>query len=106
MSALIQRVVIGVLTAAVVLAAGQASARDRDKDHDAARSAVERGELRPLADILAGLRGKLPGEVAGVEIERKDGRWVYEFRLVNGKGELFKAYVDGRSGELERIRQR
>ncbi len=43
-------------------------------ERDDMRHAVERGEIRSLADILAALRGKLPGEVAGVEIERKNGR--------------------------------
>ncbi len=41
---------------------------------------VERGETRPLADILAALRGKLPGEVIHVEIERHNGEWLNEFR--------------------------
>jgi uncharacterized membrane protein YkoI len=106
MSSLVQRVAIAILSAGVILSAAQAVADSRSKDHDAVRRAVERGELRPLADILASVRGKLPGQIAGVEIEHKDGRWVYEFRLVNDKGQLFKAYVDGRSGEIERIRQR
>ena len=59
-------------------------ARGRRKhDQDAARQAVERGEIRPLADILAAIRGKLPGEVVGVEIEQKNGRWLYEFRVAD-----------------------
>ncbi len=46
-------------------------ARADPQDHDAVRLAVERGEAQPLAEILAKVRAKLPGEVAGVEIERK-----------------------------------
>jgi uncharacterized membrane protein YkoI len=78
----------------------------RDEDRDAVRLAVERGEVRPLADIVAGVRGKLPGEIVGVEVEREDGRWMYEFRVVDGKGRLFEAYVDAKSGEIERIKEK
>ena len=95
-----------IMTAGVILSATPVIVDSRERDHDVARAAVELGELRPLTEILSGIRGKLPGDIAGVEIEHKGGRWIYEFRLVNDKGQLFKAYVDGRSGEIERIRER
>ena len=72
------------------------------RDHDAVRRAVKAGEIRSLTDILNAIRDKLPGEIVGVEIERKNGRWVYEFRVVDGKGRLFEVHVDARSGEIER----
>lgn len=75
-------------------------------DHDAVRQAVEGGEIRSLSDILDTVRGKLPGEIAGVEIERKNGRWLYEFRAVDSKGRLFEVYVDAKSGEIERIKEK
>jgi len=97
------------LAAAVLLAAAPrpAAARDNDEHHrDEVRRAVEAGEIRSLADILNAVRGKLPGEVAGVEIEQKDGRWRYEFRVVDGQGRLFEVYIDARSGEIERIKEK
>jgi len=75
-------------------------------DQDAARQAVESGEIRPLADILHAVRGKLPGEVVGVEIESKNGRWLYEFRVLDGKGNLFEVYVDARTGEIDRTKEK
>lgn len=75
-------------------------------DQDAVRQAVETGEIRALADILDAVRGKLPGEVVGVEIESKNGRWVYEFRVLDGKGRLFEVYVDARSGEIDRTKEK
>jgi uncharacterized membrane protein YkoI len=86
--------------------APSAMAKADPHDHDAARRAVERGEIRPLAEILATLRGRLPGQIAGVEIERKAGRWLYEFRVVDGKGRLFEVYVDARTGEIDRIKEK
>jgi uncharacterized membrane protein YkoI len=93
-----------VLAAGVFLSAASSQADPRDLD--AVRRAVERGEIRPLADILAAIRGKLPGEVAGVEIEQKNGRWLYEFRVVGSTGRLFEVYVDGRTGEIDRIKEK
>ena len=57
-------------------------------------------------DILNEIRGKLPGEIVGVEIERKNGRWVYEFRAIDGKGRLFEINVDARSGEIEGVKEK
>ncbi|MEY9884660.1 PepSY domain-containing protein [Bradyrhizobium sp. USDA 329] len=95
------------LLAGVLLASVPAAASDHDRGApDAVRRAVEAGEIKSLADILVSVRGKLPGEVAGVEIEREHGRWIYEFRLVDDKGRLYEAYVDARSGEIERIKEK
>jgi uncharacterized membrane protein YkoI len=78
----------------------------REHDHDAIRTAVERGEVRPLAEIVPAVRGKLPGEIVGVKAERKENHWVYEFRVVDGKGRLFEAYVDARTGEILRLKEK
>jgi uncharacterized membrane protein YkoI len=95
------------LLAGVLLAPAPAAASDHDRGApDAVRRAVEAGEIKSLADILASLRDKLPGQVAGVEIERERGRWIYEFRLVDDKGRLYEAYVDARSGEIERVKEK
>jgi uncharacterized membrane protein YkoI len=100
----LQTILFWLALAATVAPAGGARADSRD--HDAVRTAVERGEIRPLVDILAIVRAKFPGQVTGVEIERKARRWVYEFRIVDAKGRLFELYVDARTGEIERIKEK
>ncbi len=94
--------------AAVALAATTAGlpARAEPHDQDKVRQAVTSGEIRPLADILGAVRDKLPGEVTGVEIERKNGRWLYEFRVFDRAGRLFEVYVDAQSGEIERVKEK
>lgn len=107
--ALASRISAVVFAAAALLASGQvpASARDRDDlQRDEVRRAVEAGEIRSLADILQAVRGKLPGEVAGVKVEHEHGRWRYEFRVVDGQGRLFEVYVDASSGEVERVKEK
>jgi uncharacterized membrane protein YkoI len=76
------------------------------RDHDEARRAVEVGEVRPLAEILNIVRGKLPGEIVRVNMERQHNLWVYEFRMVDSKGRLFEVYVDARTGEIKRIKEK
>lgn len=92
------------ILAAALLAAGWVPAFARD--HDDARRAVEAGEIRPLADILSAVKGKLPGDVVGVKLEREAGAWMYELRVVDGKGRLFEIHVDAKSGEVERTREK
>lgn len=98
----------GLMALLLVLAgpAADAVADGRKDDQDAARQAVERGEIKPLADILAAIRGKLPGDVVGVEIERKRDRWYYEFRVADPKGRLFEVYVNAQNGAIDRIREK
>jgi uncharacterized membrane protein YkoI len=88
---------------AVALAVPMAA---KARDHDEAHRAVERGEMRPLAEILTDIRGKLPGDVVRVEIERENGVWYYEFRTVDAQGRLFEVLVDGRTGEINRIKEK
>ena len=100
----LHRVCALILAAALVVAGSGAPAFARD--HDDARRAVEAGEIRPLADILNAVKGKLPGEVVGVRLEREAGAWMYEFRVVDEKGRLFDIHVDARSGEVERTKEK
>ena len=93
----------GLLIAA--LAGAPAHADKRERDHDAVRIAVERGEIKPLAEILAQRARQLPGDIAGVEIERETAAGS-TFRVVDTKGRLFEAHVDGKSGEIERIKEK
>ena len=94
------------VVAGTMFAAGLAYADDNEHDQDIARQAVERGEIRALADISAIVGNKLPGKIVRVKIERKTSRWYYEFRIVDAKGRLFEAYVDARTGEIERIKEK
>jgi uncharacterized membrane protein YkoI len=97
----------GLAVALLSLAAVAGGARaDDDRDHDVARHAVERGEIRPLAEILRTVRDKLPGEIAGVKIERRGGRLVYEFRIVGAQGRLLEVHVDAATGEIDRTREK
>lgn len=73
------------------------------RDHERARRALGEGRARPLAEILEAVRGRLDGEVIGVEFEREDGRYVYEFKVVGADGRLREVYVDALSAEILKV---
>jgi len=97
---------LGLLAAFAVLSAGQASAGDSrhegesDHDQDRAFEAVQRGEVLPLDKVLAGLGQRHPGELIGVELERREGRWVYEVRLIDANGRLIDLDIDAGTGKV------
>jgi uncharacterized membrane protein YkoI len=88
------------LSAALVAAPPPLWARGGHDDHDRARRAFEQGEVLPLAEILARVRGELGGEVVGVSFEREHGRWVYEFKVIGAGGRLVEVYVDAATAEV------
>ena len=105
---------MAVAVSALVLAAPVSAKRDRDRggehehepEHDAVRDAVARGEIKSLADIIEAVRGELPGETVGTQLERKHDTWLYEFRTVDRDGRLFEVYVDAANGEVVRIKEK
>lgn len=77
-----------------------------EPDQDRARAALQAGEILPLATILTRLAQTQPGQVLEVELERKDGRWLYEIKLLRPGGGLLKLELDARSGEVLRQKSR
>jgi uncharacterized membrane protein YkoI len=95
-----------IAVAVAALAAPQIARADPGHDSDEALEAVNRAEIRKLADILAAVKDKLPGEIVGVEIESKHGVWYYEFRTVDKAGRIFEVYVNAKTAGIERIKEK
>ncbi|MBK1730963.1 PepSY domain-containing protein [Thiococcus pfennigii] len=98
----LHRLLALLLAATTSLAA--ADRYDDRYDHDRARHALERGEVRPLAEILQRVAARVPGEVVGVELERwgrsDERRWAYELEIIAPNGRLREVYVDAATGEI------
>jgi uncharacterized membrane protein YkoI len=97
------------LATALVLAGAMAATGVRassDSDHDRARDAVQAGQVLPLKTVLERLEREHPGQVLEVELERDDGRWVYEVKLLQAGGRLVKLALDAGSGEVLKRRER
>ena len=85
--------------AGLVLAMPSAGrAQDDDGDHDRARDLYERGEIEGLADIMAIVRAKAPGEIVAVDLIRAKGRWVYRFQVIAADGRRRIVDVDAGAG--------
>jgi hypothetical protein len=65
-----------------------------DADQDKARELVEHGVIRPLRDILARVRDQAPGDVVGVDLGRRGGRWVYGLKVLTPAGKRVEIAVD------------
>ena len=95
------------LSALIPIVAAPSLARGDDSERrDEVRRAVEAGEVLPLAQILERVRGKVSGDITGIEINREDGRWRYEFRVIERSGRLLEVHVDARSGNIEQIEEK
>ena len=98
---------IALVTLACPVLAGDDEHNDRrERNHhqpDQLREAVERGDIKPLADVLRIVQPNLPGEIVGVEAEYKSGGWIYEFRVLDAQGRLFEAHIDAATATITKI---
>lgn len=68
-------------------------------DHESTRRAVQAGQLKPLAEILAAVQAGHGGRVLDVELESDGaGRQWYEIKLLNKDGQKVEIHVDAVSG--------
>lgn len=69
-------------------------------EQDAVRRAVDEGRLKPLAEIITQVQSRHPGRVMEVELERDDGRFVYELEVLSPDRRRIEIKVDGATGEI------
>jgi uncharacterized membrane protein YkoI len=69
-------------------------------DEDLARHALENGEIVPLDRVVAWLHDAVPGEVSGLELEKENGTWVYEFKIISPDGRLLHVRVNAKTSQL------
>ena len=106
-SSMRRRLTAGLLTglAVALLPRGMALA-DEPADHERARRALEAGEVMPLRKVLEQVERDYPGEIIEVELDREDGAWVYEIKLIRKGGDVLELELDARDGSLRGIRGR
>lgn len=86
---------------ALLCAAGTAA--DSGKDHERARAALSRGDILPLARILAIAAEQVPGDVIKVELENEHGRMIYELKILADSGRVREIELDARTGAVLNI---
>ncbi|HAF54265.1 MAG TPA: hypothetical protein DCL01_03375 [Thauera sp.] len=98
--------VAGVVGLALALLPPSRADADDASDHERARRALEAGEVMPLRTVLEQVERDYPGEILEVELDREDGVWVYELKLIRKGGDVLKLEVDARDGSVRGIRGR
>ena len=73
-----------------------------DNDHEQARLALRRGEIRPLSQIMEELRSQIGGEVIEVSFKtkRRGRNYAYEFKVVMPNGRLSEVLVDAATAKI------
>lgn len=92
--ALVASLLFGVLLAPVVPHAGE------DDELERLREAVLRGQVLPLSTLREKLRARFPGEIVKTELDIEDGRFVYEFKVLQSGGQLLEIEMDAATGEI------
>ena len=83
--------------AALLLLAGATWPARASEDADRARRALEKGEIRPLDEVLRAARAAVPGDVVAVDLKRDDGQWLYKLRILGPDGKRRSVKVDAGS---------
>lgn len=77
-----------------------------ESDHEMARRALREGKVLPLKTVLDLLERDYPGQVLEVELERDDGVFIYEIKLLRPDGQLLKLKLDAATGRVVGVKQK
>lgn len=94
--------VCAVLAAAMLSATGMALAGERIS-HETAAKLLADGKIRPLDEILAMLREKVPGRLLETELEYDDDGIVYDFKILRANGRVQEVEVLAATGKILEI---
>src|SRR3569832_2331258 len=75
----------------------RSEAGEHREDHDEARYLVDKGNIRPLPEVLRALHSQVEGEVIDVTLRLKDLRWIYLCKLVTPAGRRLVVPIDAAS---------
>ena len=71
-----------------------------DSELDRLRDAVQRGEVMPLSELQAHVHRVAPGEIVKVELEEDEGKFIYEFKVLQANGRLVEIEMDARDARV------
>lgn len=74
--------------------------KDRHGRADEVYKLRREGKLMPLADIMAQVQERFPGQILETEFEQNEGQIVYEFYVLQADGIVREIKVDARTGRI------
>ena len=69
-------------------------------------SRLSGGQPEPQLQLLERLQRTHPGQVLELELEREDGRWIYDLKLLQTDGQLLKLEVDAATGQVLELKRK
>lgn len=95
-----------VLMTLMMLAMSRVSYAADDADHDRARQAVEAGDVLPLRTILERVERDYHGQVMEVELDRENGEWIYDIKVLRKGGALVKLKIHAKDGTILGLKEK
>jgi uncharacterized membrane protein YkoI len=90
----------------VLLCAALALAPIAHADDDQRIRQLQRsGEILSLEQIFDRARKVKPGRIVDVDLDKDDGRYIYEIELLERSGKVWEMEFDARTGELLQLEQ-
>ena len=71
-----------------------------DIDHDEALALAEQGVILPLQTLIQDALGRYPGRFLEADLERDDGRYIYEMEIVTRDRRVLELEYDAVTGAL------
>ena len=71
-----------------------------DRDHEQARAAVQSGQIQSLQVLLTQVERDYPGVFLEAELEKDEGIWVYEIKILQASGQRIKLKVNASTGDV------
>ncbi|WP_341237333.1 PepSY domain-containing protein [uncultured Limnobacter sp.] len=90
------------LIIAILLLAVPAAHADDDRR---IRRLQRSGEILSLETIFAAARSVKPGRIVDVDLDKEDGRYVYEIEVLDAGGRVWEMEFDARTGSLLKLKQ-
>lgn len=69
-------------------------------NHNEVLQLRESGQILSMEAVLQHAGAVQPGELIEAELEREDGRYVYELKIIDAEGRLHKLELDAQSGDV------
>ncbi|HEX4878277.1 MAG TPA: PepSY domain-containing protein [Limnobacter sp.] len=74
-------------------------------DGERIRQLQRSGQILPLANILGKAREIRPGRVLDVDLDKHDGRYIYDIEWLDPQGRVWDMEFDARTGQLLDLEQ-
>jgi len=86
------------LISALSLLSGTSSLADQKAD--TARQLQQQGDILSLEQIIELAVEVKQGQILETDLERDDGRYVYELEILDSRGQVWEIELDAQTGEL------